>query len=56
MIKAAKVLYTKHQRVQFVHGEQKRCALQPQEIQKILETHFKIRFKNGNANSTQEVE
>ena len=48
------ILNTK--RVQFVHGEQKRCVSQPQEIQKILEKHFKIHFKNGNANSTQEVE
>ena len=36
MYKAAKVLYIKHQRVQFVYDEQERCVSQPKEIQKII--------------------
>ena len=50
MFKAAKVLYNKHQRVQFVHEEQELCVSQPQEIQKIIEKHFKNHFKKPNTN------
>ena len=42
MYKATKVLYIKHQRVQFVHDEQERCVSQPKEIQKVIEKKFKI--------------
>ena len=37
MFKAAKALYTRHQRIQFVHDEQDRSVSQPQEIQNIIE-------------------
>ena len=50
MFKAAKVLYIKYQRVQFVHVKQERCVSKPQEIQKITETHFKNHFKIDNTN------
>ena len=50
MFKAAKVLYIKYQRVQFVHVKQERCVSKPQEIQKIIETHFKNHFKIDNTN------
>ena len=50
MFKTAKVLYTKHQRVQFVHDEQERCVSQREKIQRIIEKHFKNHFKKGNTN------
>ena len=50
MFKAAKVLYNKHQRVQFVHEEQELRVSQPQEIQKIIEKYFKNHFKKPNTN------
>ena len=53
MFKTAKVLYTKHQRVQFVHDEQKRCVSQQEKIQRIIEKHFKNHFKKGNTNSIE---
>ena len=37
MFKAAKALYTRQQRIQFVHDEQDRSVSQPQEIQRIRE-------------------
>ena len=45
MFKAVKVLYIKHQRVQFVNDEQEQCVSQPQEIQKIIEKHFRNHLK-----------
>ena len=50
MFKAAKVMYTKHQRVRFAHDEQGQCISQPQEIQKIIEKVFKNLFKKDNTN------
>ena len=53
MFKAAKFLYTKHQRVQFVHDKQKRCLSQPQKIQRIIGKHFKNHLKKDNTNPTE---
>ena len=50
LFKTAKVLYTKHQRVQFIHDEQERCVSQLQEIHKIVEKHFKNQFKKDDTN------
>ena len=45
MFKTAKALYTKHQRVQFVHDEQERCVSQREKNQRTIEKHFKNHFK-----------
>ena len=37
MFKAVKALHMKHQKIQFVHGDQERCVSQPQKVQKIIE-------------------
>ena len=34
MFKEAKPLHMKHQKIQFVHGDQERCVSRPQEVQK----------------------
>lgn len=51
MFKAAKVLHTKHQRIQFVHDEKQRCTSQPQQIQNIIEKHFNNHFNKNNLRS-----
>ena len=52
MFKAAKALYTKHNKVHFVHDEQGRCVSQPQEIYNTIENHFKQHFNKNNVNET----
>ena len=50
MFKVVKVLYSKYQRVKFVHDKQERYVSQPQEIHKIIEKHFKNHYKKDNTN------
>ena len=44
MFRATKALHMKHQKIQFVHGDQERCVSQPQDVQKIIERHFMKHF------------
>ena len=50
MFNAAKALYMKHQKIQFLHDDQERCVSQPQEVQKIIEQHFMKHFNKENIN------
>ena len=50
ILKAAKALHMKHQKIQFVHDNQERCVSQPQEVQKIIEQHFMKHFNKGSIN------
>ena len=48
MFKAVKALHMKHQKINFIHDDQERCVSQPQEVQKIIEKHFKEHFNKEN--------
>ena len=50
MFKAIKLLTTKHTKIKFVHDENQHCVSQPQEMQKIIERHFKDHFQKNNLN------
>ena len=50
MFKAVKPLHMKHQKIQFVHDNQKRYVSRLQEIQKIIEQHFMKHFNKKNIN------
>ena len=63
MFKTAKVLYTKHQRVQFVHDEQERCVSQreknSEDNRETFQKSLQIRQHKSNRkihNSTQDAE
>ena len=53
MFKAAKALYTRQQRIQFVHDEQDRSVSQPQEIQRIIEWSYNSKITSKKTTQIQ---
>ena len=43
----------KHQKINFIHDDQERCVSQPQEVQKIIEKHFKEHFNKENVGNIE---